>query len=568
MLLYISTTAFLGLEEPHIMPQHEDSVQPSSSRNGVENRPELPEVAQMGNLKCSGKVFLVGGGPGDPRLITLRGMQCLQQADVVLFDGLANPCLLNHARQAEKISVGKHGMVPIWTQSQINQRLVELAMQGKKVVRLKGGDPAVFGRTAEELEALQQHQIEFEVVPGITAALAVAGYTGIPLTHRNHASAVALVTGQQHEDAPEMLDWPALAKFPGTLIVYMGVTTAQQWTRDLLDAGKSPQTPCAIVRRCTWSDQLVIRCRLDEVAELLTPASKLRPPVLTIVGEVAAMGADLSWFERLPLQGVGIWLPRTEQQSIPMQQSLEELGAQVFIEPVIDTQLPKDSGQLALAIELLKIKRLDGITFSSVNGVNNFCNYLRSSGLDSRAFAGVQLAAVGPAVAEELLRYGLRADIVPTENYSASGLLNAMQGKVQHQRWLVTTTNHSSDTLTVGLRQLHADVQECLCYETIESQSLSDELLNCIENSTIEFVAITSGSIARIVHRLLVESMSSAAKSKRSNFFSLQPIAMGNQAAEVLNSLRWPAAATSTKNTTESLIEALVSLTTKPKVEL
>ena len=266
------------------MPHSFKSVQP-------------PLAADVQPRAAMGKVFLVGAGPGDPGLITVRGMQCLGLADVVLFDGLANPQLLELAPQAEHISVGKHGCSPIWQQDAIHTKLIELAKAGRTVVRLKGGDPAVFARTAEELDALESAQIPFEVVPGITAALAAASYVGIPITHREHASAVAFITGQQQtRDTPQQIDWESLARFPGTIVFYMGVTTVGKWTSNLQKAGKSPDTPVAIVRRCTWNDQRVVRCSLAEVVEMLTPATKMRPPVIVIIGEVAALGEQLDWF--------------------------------------------------------------------------------------------------------------------------------------------------------------------------------------------------------------------------------------------------------------------------------
>ncbi|MEZ6091728.1 MAG: uroporphyrinogen-III C-methyltransferase, partial [Pirellulaceae bacterium] len=214
----------------------------------------------------SGHVFLIGAGPGDPGLITVRGVQCLAQADVVLYDGLINPAILQHASHAELICVGKHGQQRIWTQAEIESEMLRWASQGKFVARLKGGDPAVFARAAEETEALTNANVSFEIVPGITAALAAGSYAGIPITHRRHASAVALVTGHQRDEDANLLDWDALARFPGTLVIYMGVTTVREWTSALIQGGKSIDTPAAIVRRCSWSDQQVVRCTLGEVA--------------------------------------------------------------------------------------------------------------------------------------------------------------------------------------------------------------------------------------------------------------------------------------------------------------
>ncbi len=242
----------------------------------------------------SGRVYLIGAGPGDPGLLTLRGAELLARADVVLYDGLSNADLLRHAPRAEQICVGKHGQSRIWRQEEIIEEMLRHALAGKTVARLKGGDPAVFARTAEEAEAVHQAGIPLEIVPGITAALAAGSYAGIPVTHRGLASAVALVTGHEEPSKSESaLDWDALAKFPGTLVIYMGVTTAETWTRLLIEGGKSPQTPVAIIRRCSLPDQLTIHCRLSEVPKQLSPANKIRPPVIVIVGEVARLGETI-----------------------------------------------------------------------------------------------------------------------------------------------------------------------------------------------------------------------------------------------------------------------------------
>lgn len=256
------------------------------------------------SIDSIGFVALVGAGPGHPELLTLRGCNWLSRCDVVLYDGLSNTDMLVHSPQAECICVGKHGQSRIWKQTEIIDEILRHALLGKTVVRLKGGDPAVFARTSEEVDALVAAAIPFEVVPGITAALAAGSYAGIPITHRGIASAVALVTGHEEPGKPESaIDWSALAVFPGTLVIYMGVTTAEAWTTALIEAGKDPATPCAIVRRCSMNDQQQIHCRLDDVAGHLTPASRFRPPVITIVGEVTRLAETMDWFSKRPLHG-------------------------------------------------------------------------------------------------------------------------------------------------------------------------------------------------------------------------------------------------------------------------
>ncbi len=504
-----------------------------------------------------GRVYLVGAGPGDPGLITVRGRECLELADVVLYDGLANAQLLQWASQAECISVGKHGQTPIWTQTQINERLAQLASQGKCVVRLKGGDPAVFARTAEELEVLAAAGIPFEVVPGITAALAAASYAGIPITHRRHASAVAFVTGQQQSGGtPQQLDWEALARFPGTLVFYMGVTTLAEWTGNLLAAGKSPDTPAAFVRRCSWSDQSVRRCKLSQLVEQFQSTGRVRPPVIVIVGEVAALGEDFDWFSARPLRGCGVLVTRPCGQADPLCKELQDLGAEVFRQPAIEIVPPDDYSTLDAAIDGLVDQTAQGITFSSANGVTGFFNRLHQRGFDARALGRAAIAAVGPATESQLRQWGLRADFTPSarQGYSAAGMLaelrSACPDSLAGQHWIVATTNHSRDTLSVGLQQLGAATSEALCYETRQVSSLAPEIATALATGRIQYATITSSLIAEASYQLLAE-------------YHLQvlPVSLSAAVTERLKQLGWPAVAQAESHTNAALAQALQQAT-------
>ena len=505
--------------------------------------------AAIGREKMLGKVFLVGAGPGDPGLITVRGSECLRTADVVLYDGLASEELLELADSAECISVGKHGQVPLWTQADINLKIVEMARQGKRVVRLKGGDPAVFARTAEELAVLSEAEIPFEVVPGITAALAAASYVGIPITHRHHASAVALITGQQQaEHPPQPIDWDALARFPGTIVFYMGVTTVEEWTAKLVAAGKSAQTPAAIIRRCTWSDQTVVRCTLGEVAAELTPASKMRPPVIVIVGAVAALGEDFDWFSARPLHGCGILVTRATHQSQEMVRALRELGAEVHHQPVLTIHPPTDTTSLDAAVDFLSRKRYHGVTFSSSNGVDGLLEPIFAAGHDARIFADVRLAAVGLATAERLQKFGLRCDILPTKGneQSAQGLLATLSSSVRGERWLVTTTNRSSGVLQKTLREQGADVDECLAYETRPVTELRPGVVAALHAGRLHFATITSTAIAEAAFELLDGYRD-----------YLRPVSLSHAGAERLAQLGWPAAAVADEHSSVAVCRAI-----------
>ncbi len=513
--------------------------------------------------KPQGMVYLVGAGPGDPGLITIRGRDCLEAADYVLYDGLTNPRLLDFATRAVCQSVGKHGSTdskhslerkspaePIWSQQQINARIVELAKAGHKVVRLKGGDPAVFARTAEELEVLIAEQIRFEVVPGITAALAAASYVGIPITHRRHASAVALITGQQQsEDAPQPIDWEALARFPGTIVFYMGVTTVAQWSRELLRAGKAADTPAAIVRRCSWSDQSVVRCRLDEVAEALTPASKMRPPVIVIIGAVAALGEDFDWFSSRPLAGCGVLVTRSAEQSDELLSELSQMGAETYLQPAIEVVPPNDMNAVDEAVRKLAAGQFQGVTFSSANGVDGLFEQVLRSGFDARVFAGVALATVGRHTAERLKSYGLRADFCPAEAsaFSAAGLLAALPKELANQQWLVTATNRSRDELPKGLSSRGAQVTSVLTYETKPVSKLKPGIESALRGGRIQYVTITSAAIADSVYQLLEDYRS-----------QLRPISLSDAVSTRLNELNWPPASQASAHSSEDLLAAVV----------
>jgi len=419
-----------------------------------------------------GCVYLIGAGPGDPGLLTLRGAELLGQADVVLYDGLCNPLLLRHAPTAEQICVGKHGQSRIWKQQEIIDEMLRHARAGRRVARLKGGDPAVFARTAEEVEALQQAGLPMEIVPGITAALAAGSFAGIPVTHRGLASAVALVTGHEEPDKPESaIDWDAIAKFPGTVVVYMGVTTAQAWTDALLAAGKSGQTPAAIVRRCSLPDQQVIRCRLDEVADQLTPANKLRPPVIVILGPVSELADSIHWVKCRPLLGQTILVTRPAEQADALAEPLRQLGARVVLQPVIEISPLDDWSQVDQTIR--SISDFDYIVFCSHNGVQSFLGRMLDQRKDLRHLAGAKLAVVGEKTAKSLREFHLRADMVPPD-FCAESLAETLGESVRGKRVLILRASRGRDVLADALQHSGADVTQLATYKHTDVEQADD----------------------------------------------------------------------------------------------
>lgn len=454
----------------------------------------------------AGKVFLVGAGPGDPGLLTLRGMECLRQADVVLFDYLVNPRILEHAlADAEQICLGQHGHSRIWTQDEINDRMVALARQGKNVVRLKGGDPGVFARGVEEIAALVQAKVAFEIVPGVTAAMAAASYAGIPLTHREHASAVALVTGQEDIDKEvTALDYHALAEFPGTLVFYMGVTTARNWSTRLIEAGKPPDTPTAIVRRCSFPDQRVIRCTLAEVADRIEQVPRIRPPAIVIVGSVAAASENPGWFEQRPLFGQRIVVTRPREPSEKLGAILEELGAEVIAQPAIEIVPPADWTPVDRALE--RLPEFDWLVFSSAKGVFFLLKRLLEIGLDLRALKNVRLAAIGPGTAEALNAFHLRADLQPDE-FRAESLAKALSSGARGQRLLLARASRGREVLADELQAAGAHVEQAVVYQSLDVTAPDEHVTQLISAGKIDWLTVTSSAIARSVVRMFGERL-------------------------------------------------------------
>ncbi len=457
----------------------------------------------------------MGAGPGDPGLITVRGARKLSEADVILHDGLANPAFRSLAGpDTEWISVGKHGGNRIWKQGEIDDAIVHYARLGKTVVRLKGGDTGVFARTAEELDRLIREGIPFEVIPGITAALAAAAYTGIPLTHRDWSSAVALVTGQLQpsDGGPEVdegIDWSALAKFPGTLVVYMGVTTAAVWSNRLIENGLSPQTPVALVRRCSWPDQESIYCQLSEIAGALTPSSKFRPPVLAIIGTVAHLGKEFNWFERRPLKGVSVLVARPVGQATETVTILEDLGASVIVQSGIEIRSLDDFKLLDDRLKSLSNYRW--IVFTSTNGVDYFFRRLHALGLDGRALCHCRIAGVGPAVAAALERWKIVCDMIPDgerEALNAESLAKRLLAIFPENlrlecRSLVVRTTRGNTAVEDSLRDAGYPVDSVVAYQSLDIHELSPDVRAAIQSSNLDYVLVTSSSIASNLIRLV-----------------------------------------------------------------
>ncbi len=443
----------------------------------------------------SGIVYLVGAGPGDPGLMTRRSLELIASADAILYDRLIPGGALDGARpDAELRYVGKEPGAAALSQEETNELLVELGRAGRRVVRLKGGDPFVFGRGGEEAEALAAAGVAFEVVPGVTAGVAAAAYAGIPVTHREAASAVAFVTGHEDPDKPgSALDWGALARFPGTLVFYMGIRQLPLIAERLTAAGRDPGEPAAVVERGTHPGQRTIVDTLGGIAARVQ-AEEIRPPAITLVGAVAELRDTIAWLERRPLHGEVVAVTRARAQASGLAERLRELGAEVVETPAIRIEPRPVEGELLEAVE--RIGEYGMVCFTSPNGVGLLFEALASTGRDARALADATVAAIGPGTAAALLEHGIRADVVP-ERFVAEALVEALEPvEVDGRRVLVARAAEARSVLPDALRERGAVVDDVALYETV-AEPLTEAQLAGLERAT--YVTFTSSSTVRFL---------------------------------------------------------------------
>ena len=443
----------------------------------------------------SGIVYLVGAGPGDPGLMTRRSLDLIASADAILYDRLIPPGALEGARPgAELRYVGKEPGAPALTQEETNDLLVELGRAGRRVVRLKGGDPFVFGRGGEEAEALAAAGVPFEVVPGVTAGVAAPAYAGIPVTHRDAASAVAFVTGHEDPSKPETaLDWDALARFPGTLVFYMGVKNLPLIAERLTAAGRDAGEPVAVVERGTYPGQRTLVDTLGGIAARVE-AEGVRPPSITVVGPVAELRETIAWLEARPLHGEVVAVTRARAQASGLASRLRELGAEVVETPAIRIEPRPVEGDLRRAIDRIEDYALVCVT--SPNGVRLLFDAIAAGGRDARALAGATVAAIGPGTAAELAARGIVADVVP-ERFVAEALVEALEPvEVADRRVLIARAAEARGVLPDALRERGAEVDDVALYDTV-AEPLGDGERAALDRAT--YVTFTSSSTVRFL---------------------------------------------------------------------
>jgi uroporphyrinogen III methyltransferase/synthase len=500
-------------------------------------------------------VFLVGAGPGNPGLLTLRAAEVLARADLVLYDQLVPERLLDLVNPAaERVCVrdlpGNHpDRYP-----HIHQLLIEKGLAGKTVVRLKGGDPLIFGRGGEEAEALRSAGVVYEIVPGVTAALAAGAFLEIPLTHRNYASAVALVTGHELPTKPgNRLDWKALAAFPGTLCIYMGVARLPVIVAELLKHGKDPNTPAAIVERASTGDQRAVHTRLADL-EAARRHAGLEAPGLILVGEPVAHHPAQSWWETRPLFGRRVLVTRPAHQAGGMVRTLEHLGAVVYQQPTVEIREPSDFGAFDQALNQIRDGDWDWLVFTSANGVHAVLRRLEALKRDLRDLGRVRLAAIGPKTAAALREYRLRADLVPDATYSSDGLVAALAPQVAGRRILLARANRGRELLRDELAKI-ATVEQVTVYDQVDVVTPNPAVLDQLRRGEIRYVTLPSSRIAENLLRAFDDTIRGRVERGEVNLVAISP-----QTGDAVRQMGYRVAAEATSFTADGLIEAVVRL--------
>ena len=446
-------------------------------------------------------MYLVGAGPGDPGLITVKGLRCLEKAGLVVYDRLMDPSLLDAAPQsAQRVFVGKERGRQAMTQKEINDLLVQRATAGEVVVRLKGGDPFVFGRGGEEALALTQHGIPFEVVPGVTSAIAAPAYAGIPLTHRGKAASFTVVSGSEDPSKPESsVSWEALARTGGTLVVMMGWAPLESILSTLAQNGRVSTTPVALIQWGTWPGQRTIIGTLENIVERGQNAG-LEPPVIAVIGDVVDLRRKISWFDNRPLYGKKVLITRSRTQASTLRSSLEELGALAIELPTIEIAPLEDYSELDEAVSGLA--RFHWVFFASANAVDALFARMDRQKLDARALGSTKLGAIGPATSAALARRGLTADFVPVRSES-----EAVVAELSGRDWagvpvLLPGADIGTDTLAQGLAVLGATLERVAAYRTITPKGAAKQVRAALEQG-VDAATFTSSSTVRNLLQML-----------------------------------------------------------------
>ncbi len=443
-----------------------------------------------------GKVYLVGAGPGAEDLITLKAVQCIKEADVIIYDFLANKKFLNFCKDsAEKIYVGKKGSCHTLKQPEINKLLLEKALQGHIVTRLKGGDPYIFGRGGEEAEELVKAGIEFEIVPGITAAAGATAYAGIPLTHRDFTSTVAFITGHERDDSEySKIHWDKISTGVGTIVFYMGVKNLPNIVENLINNGRSPDTPIALIRWGTLPIQQTVVGTLRNIVQKVNEA-KLTAPAIIVVGEVVNLRNMLRWFDKKPLFGKNIIITRAREQASSLSEKLTLLGANVIEFPTIEIVEPDDFTEIDNAIK--NLRTYNWLIFTSVNGVKLFFKRLYYHKKDVRELYNIKICAIGPKTAKTFKEFGIYPDVIP-EKYQAEYVIESLEKEgIKGKKFLLPRAKVAREILPEKIKEKGGIIDIITVYKTVMPDINREEALHYLQNNKLDYITFTSSSTVK-----------------------------------------------------------------------
>lgn len=506
----------------------------------------------------SGIVYLVGAGPGDPGLITVKGLEAIKKADVIVYDRLASPQLLKYTREdAEQIYVGKLPDRHTLQQEEINELLVEKAKEGKVVTRLKGGDPYIFGRGGEEAERCVEEGIPFEVVPGITSAIAVPAYAGIPVTHRDFNSSFSIITGHERPEKTESsIRWDRLATATETLIFLMGVSNLPFIVEQLTQHGRDADTPVALVRWGTRVEQEALVGTLADIVQKVEE-NRFRSPAIIIVGEVVKLREKLSWFEKKPLFGKRILVTRARSQSSVLSEKIQELGGEALEFPVIRITPPKEQEKFDEALQLLP--KYDWVVFTSANGVKHFFKRLNELKIDIRQMSKARIAAIGPKTAEVLTDKGLLVEVLP-EEYKAEALVESLRPMVKPgEEILLPRADLARKVLPVELAKIGCHVTEVDAYDTRIETEDATEVVDLLEKGSIQVITFTSSSTVRN----FVEAIHTVREDVQALLSQSQIVCIGPITAQTASQLGLQVDVVAESYTIDGLVEAIQQLPEK-----
>jgi len=503
-------------------------------------------------LNGKGRVYIIGAGPGDGGLLTIKAAECIRKADVLVYDRLIGRKVISYAREdAELVYVGKMPESHPVPQDVINRILLEKALEGKAVARIKGGDPFVFGRGGEEAEFLRENGVEYEIVPGVTSAISVPAYAGIPVTHRDCCSSLHIITGHEKSGTEGgRLDYSALAKLEGTLVFLMGVKNLHSITENLIRHGKAADTPAAVIENGTTAMQ---RLAVGTIENICRKAAELgiNSPAVTVVGKTAALAAKLKWFPHGPLAGKRIVVTRTRGQAGKLSELIGEKGGEAIELPAIKIREPEDFTAFDNALD--NLARYKWVVFTSGNGVEAFLNRMKRIGADIRMLYGIKLCAVGPSTADRLIEAGLRPDFVP-ESYTTGELLKGVRRLAgPGERVLLARADIAGAELSEGLRECGIEFDELAVYRTSTDSRSRDEALELFGNGRVDCITFTSSSTVRGFIDLLGRDRLELAKGAR-------VVCIGPVTADAARKLGMRVDAIADEYTIEGLVKKLVEV--------